>query len=488
MTTLSIILGDQLFNRRFSKDTLVFMAEHPDLTEHYRYHTHKLVLFLSAMRSYARSIENIIYWRLENIPQGASYADLLVRAIDEHGITRISMVEIEDRFFEERIRIFCDERGIELEFTNNPSFLTSRDAFDAYRASHKRLFQHEFYVWQRKRLDILMEGSVPRYGKWSFDEENRKKLPKTIIVPGVPRFERSEDEEAVIQLIAERYPDHPGDPSEFWLPTTRERALIWFEDFLEQRFEKFGPYEDALSSEHRIMFHSALSPLLNTGLLKPSEVIERSLTYAEEHDVPHASLEGFVRQIIGWREFIRGVYRSEPGMESSNALGNERRLTSDWYEATTGIPPLDDAIKRAMRFGYLHHIERLMVVGNLMNLTGIHPDDAYRWFMELFVDSADWVMVPNVYGMALFADDAFTTKPYAAGSNYLLKMSDYPRGPWCDVVDGLYWGFVERHRTLFSKNPRVSMILSSLDRMDEQRHARISAAAKRFIETKSRNV
>ncbi|MFT4307957.1 MAG: cryptochrome/photolyase family protein [Candidatus Woesearchaeota archaeon] len=479
MTTLSLVLGDQLFPDR-SFDEVVFMAEHPELTEHYRYHSHKLVLFLSAMRSYARTItEPLVYYRLDEVPEGASYTDLLARTVEEHDITRIRMFEIEDRIFEERIRAFCEDNALELVFEEAP-FLTSREEFASYRASHKRLFQHEFYAWQRRRLDILMDGSVPRFGKWSFDAENRKKLPKGIGVPPITRFDRTTDEEDVITLISERYPEHPGDPNEFWLPTTHERALVWFDDFLKERFASFGPYEDALSSEHRIVFHSVLSPLLNTGLLTPGEVVRKALSYAE--DVPYPSLEGFVRQIIGWREFIRGVYRSEPGLESSNALGNDRLLADAWYEGSTGILPLDDAIRRAVRWGYLHHIERLMVVGNLMNLAGVHPDEGYRWFMELFVDSAGWVMVPNVYGMAFFADGSFTTKPYVAGSNYLRKMSDYPKGSWCDTVDGLYWRFVDRHRGLFAKNPRLSMMLGALERMDDDRKRALFVAAERFIE------
>ena len=482
---LSIVLGDHLYPDRRFDGSIVFMAEHPELTEHYRYHTHKLVLFLSAMRSYARTItEPLIYWRLDEVPS-ASYTDLLARTIEEHDITRIQMFEIEDRFFEERICAFCKDHGIELVFEPAP-FLTSREEFSSYRASHKRLFQHEFYAWQRRRLDILMDGSAPRFGKWSFDAENRKKLPRGIVVPPVPRFDRTTDEDDVIRLITERYPAHPGNPKEFWLPTTRDRALAWFDDFLDERFMNFGPYEDALSSEHRIAFHSVISPLLNTGLLTPDEVVRRALSYTEDHEVPYPSLEGFVRQIIGWREFIRGIYRSEPGLESSNALGNDRRLTDAWYEGSTGIPPLDHAIRRAMRWGYLHHIERLMVIGNLMNLSRIHPDEGYRWFMELFVDSADWVMVPNVYGMAFFADGSFTTKPYVAGSNYLRKMSDYPKGPWCDTVDGLYWRFVDRHRDLFAKNPRLSMMLGALERMDEKRRRAIFSAAERFIERTTR--
>ena len=196
------------------------------------------------------------------------------------------------------------------------------------------------------------------------------------------------------------------------------------------------------------------------------------------------SLEGFVRQIIGWREFIRGMWITLPSSHwEKNFWNHDRQLTSHWYDGTTGIPPLDDAIGRANASGYNHHIERLMVVGNLMLLCRVEPTAAYQWFMEMYVDSADWVMAPNVYGMALFSEGgAFTTKPYICGSNYLRKMSDYPKGSWCDVVDGLYWSFFDEHCDFFEKNPRSKMLLATLERMDSSRRQRIFELADQFIE------
>jgi deoxyribodipyrimidine photolyase-related protein len=232
------------------------------------------------------------------------------------------------------------------------------------------------------------------------------------------------------------------------------------------------------------MFHSVLSPILNLGLITPSEALERVTGHAAEHEVPLASLEGFVRQIVGWREFIRGIYRHY-GKEQAkrNFFDHRRALGSAWYEATTGIPPLDDAISSAWETGWDHHIARLMVVGNLMTLCEIEPNAAHSWFMEMYVDSSDWVMGPNVHGMALYSDGGiFATKPYICGSNYLLKMSDYRREPWCDIVDGLYWRFIEKHRRFFRSNPRLAVMPRALDRLDPERKARIFEAAERFLE------
>ena len=265
--------------------------------------------------------------------------------------------------------------------------------------------------------------------------------------------------------------------------------MSWFEDFLETRFSLFGDYEDALSSRGPLLFHSVLSPMLNIGLLTPDEVVDAAVRYAEQHDVPINSLEGFLRQIVGWREFVRGVYRHySEDQEKENFWGHHRAMKPCWWDGTTGLRPLDDAIRKVVRYGWCHHIERLMVLCNLMNLCEIDPPEAHDWFLSMFVDASDWVMGPNVYGMGLMSDGGlFATKPYICGSNYILKMSDYhkpkPGDPdWCVVFDGLYWRFIDRHRAFFESNPRMSMTTRTLDRMDAGRRATIYSAADAFLE------
>ncbi|MGC9311861.1 MAG: FAD-binding domain-containing protein, partial [Sediminispirochaetaceae bacterium] len=278
------------------------------------------------------------------------------------------------------------------------------------------------------------------------------------------------------RLIESTFPDHPGDTGGFYLPTTRSQAKEWMNTFFTERYHQFGPYEDAIHHNEVLGFHSLLSPLLNIGLLLPEEVLSRAL----EADVPLPSTEGFIRQIIGWREFIRGVYHTRESR--GNYFGHRRRLTEAWYAGTTGLPILDDTIRKVLRYGYVHHIERLMVLGNLMLLCEIDPDEVYRWFSELFIDADDWVMIPNVYGMSQYADGGvFATKPYIASSRYLLKMSTYRRGPWCDVIDGLYWRFVSLHREVFERNPRMKMMTSWLDKMDAERFNFIVKQAEDFI-------
>jgi len=286
-----------------------------------------------------------------------------------------------------------------------------------------------------------------------------------------------------MRLVRKRFSSHPGAVDDFQYPVNRQQALKWLENFLVERATKFGPYEDAIHSQHPFLFHSLLSPLMNLGLLTPHEVVESAVKIFEKQKAPIVSIEGFVRQVLGWREFVRGIYRNFSDLqETKNFWGHQRKLNPCWYDGTTGIPPLDDCIRKVQRFGYAHHIERLMVVSNLMLLSEIHPHEAHRWFMEMFIDSADWVMGPNVYGMGLFSDGGvFATKPYICGSNYLLKMSNYPKGDWCQVVDALYWNFILKHKAFFAKNPRLSMMAKMLEKKTPSQIQEYQSRSKDFM-------
>jgi len=289
----------------------------------------------------------------------------------------------------------------------------------------------------------------------------------------------------VCALVEEFFPDHPGSTEGCWLPATREGARRWLKAFIENYFVQFGPYEDAITPRDPFLFHSVLSPLINTGLLTPQEVLDGVL---DQRGIPLNSMEGFVRQVMGWREFIRGIDECFGEKQAkSNFFKHKRKLTQSWYTGETGIVPLDDVIQKVMTYGYCHHIERLMVVSNCMLLCEIDPKEVYRWFMELFVDSADWVMGPNVYGMGQFSDGGiFATKPYICGSNYLLKMSSYKKGEWCTALDGLYWRFVDKHRAFFAKQPRLNMMTKTLDKMDGDRKNELFASAEAFIKRHTR--
>ena len=298
----------------------------------------------------------------------------------------------------------------------------------------------DFYKWQRRRLDILIEqDGTPTGGQWSFDAENRQPIPKSVTPP----------------VSTLPYPRTHVEAQE---------QLTWF---LEKCLASFGPYEDAMRSTDGRLFHSVLTPALNIGLITPQEVVTQTLQFAEANSVPLASLEGFLRQVIGWREFVHGTYE---------ALGRQQRTTNFFHftnalpeavwNAETGLLPADTVIKRVNETGYCHHIERLMVLGNLLLLLEVKPNAVYEWFMAQFIDAYDWVMVPNVYGMSQYADGGLmTTKPYLCGSAYLRKMSDWPKGDWTHEWDALYWRFIHRHRKLFLANHRSSMMVRLFDKL-----------------------
>lgn len=499
-TRLLLVLGNQLFpasERRGIDARHVFMAEDQGLCTYVRHHKLKIVLFLSAMRSYADDLIKagflVHYDRLDDQPVGKTsltYEDKLAAYLDEHpNIDEMVHFEIEDKFFEQRIIEFCDRRGLERTEHKSPMFLTTRLQFTEYLDHAKgKPFMARFYERQRKRLGLLLDDrGKPVGGKWSFDADNRKKLPRTVELAQVDYAKPTGHVKDVMQIVNKRFVEHPGtidSPDQVWFPTTRRQALAWLGAFFEDRFERFGDYEDAISSRGDWLFHSVLSPMMNLGLITPREIVDRAVLYARDHNTPINSLEGFIRQVIGWREFIRGIYQHFSEIQDrENSFEHHRTMKRCWETGTTGMPPLDDAIKKALRLGWAHHIERLMVLSNFMNLCEVEPRQAHDWFMRMFVDSSDWVMGPNVYGMGLRSDGGvFSTKPYICGSNYLLKMSDASKGEWCDVADGLYWRFIDRHRAFFTANPRVSVMSRSLDKMKADRKQRIFEAAERFME------
>lgn len=437
------------------------------------------------MRHHAQALREqyaLEYRKLTAETFSESYEEKLTALLQSHpDIEEVVCYTVEDAFFRQRLARFCAQQGLILSTLDSPKFLFPLSDFEDYREEGGKPKMQHYYKRQRLKLKVLLNSAgAPLQGKWSLDTENRKKLPTGIDIPAQPQSQWSAIDREVMKLVGTLFPDHPGSLEGFNWATTRREALARLRDFLENRLANFGPYEDALESQETFIFHSALSPYLNMGLLTPAEVLDRTLEHFEEYETHYPSVEGFVRQIMGWREFLRGMYHSYD-MEG-NYFGHQRRFRKCWYTGETGIPPLDDSIERAQEYGYTHHIERLMVLGNTMLLCGIAPREVYRWFMEMYVDSADWVMLPNVYGMSQYAAGGlFATKPYIAGSNYLRKMSHYPRGEWCDVMDGLYWRFIDRHRSTFAQNHRMGMMLATLDKMDPKRKERLFTAAESWI-------
>lgn len=485
---LIIVFGNQLFPPGLLPEkSQVFMAEDQELCTYYRFHKHKIIFFLASMREYCDELtkagHTVHYSPLDDSKPNneASYEAKLISAVKRLKPNRLVSWEIEDKFMETRIVQLAEKLKLPLTFKTTPLFLTTRTEFKNYLTQIKKPFMKTFYERQRRRLGVLVEpDGTPVGGKFSFDEDNRKSLPQSVLPPPLSFPSATEHVSAVKKLVEDSFTDHPGKVENFWLPVTRKQSQVWLESFFEYRFRDFGMYEDALSTEHNFVFHSVISPMLNNGLLLPEKVILQTLKYSEENEIPLNSTEGFIRQIIGWREFVRGIYQEfSPQQETTNFFKHENKLNQLWYTGETGLTPVDHAIKKAGAWGWNHHIERLMVLSNAMLLCEIHPQEVHRWFMEMYVDSSDWVMGPNVFGMGQFSDGGiFATKPYICGSNYILKMGNYKKGPWCEELDALYWTFIDKHRAFYSKNPRMSIMAKSVERMEKAKLANFHKVAK----------
>jgi deoxyribodipyrimidine photolyase-related protein len=484
-----VILGNQLFDPKLLKDKdceQVFMAEDFGLCTYENHHKLKIYLFLCAMREYKDELNcsdvQVHYQKLNT--SNKSYAGSLLDFLNINKITHINFFEIEDKVFEKKIYGELKKNKISYEVHQSPMFFLSREEFASEVEGKKNLRMAGFYQRVRKQFGVLLDDhKKPLGGKWSLDEENRKKIPKGTVLPKMPELQNSVYHEEICSLVTEHFIDHPGNLDHIWFPVTRKDAEKCFDDFLSVRMNNFGAYEDAMVEGKNFLFHSGLSAAMNIGILSPITVIQKVLASAENLDLPLNSVEGFIRQIIGWREFIRGVYQTKGDyQESRNYWNHHKNLTGSWYDGSTGIVPLDDCIQSTLQDGYAHHIPRLMVISNLMNLCEIDPKQIYKWFMEMYIDSSEWVMVPNVFGMATYADGGImSTKPYTCGSNYMLKMSNYKKGDWCDVVDGLYWRFTEKNRSFYEANARLALQIRALDRMKEERKSLIFEKAEEFI-------
>ena len=397
--------------------------------------------------------------------------DSLFQHFRDENVTRIHYVYTDDYLLERRLNRFAGDGGIDLKRYESPLFLLDHQGMNDLLGDRESYFMASFYKKQRRRFGLLMENGEPVGGKWSFDDENRKKLPFNVKIPNTYIPQSNEYLREAVSYVEKHFPDNPGVAENFVYPITHHQAKAWLDDFLEHRIDDFGAYEDAISDKDPFLFHSVLTPSLNIGLLTPRQILAELMERHERKNIPLNSLEGFIRQIIGWREFMRAIYFYKGTLQrKSNIFGHHRKIPRSFWTGETGIKPVDDTIKKVLVHAYGHHIERLMILGNFMLLCEFDPDEVYRWFMALFIDAYDWVMVPNVYGMTQYADNGIiTTKPYISGSNYIRKMSQYKTGEWSRIWDALYWRFIHVHQEDFSGNARMNMILSLLNRMDPEK-------------------
>jgi len=477
------------FPESIDQETVIYLVEEHLFFRQYPFHKQKLVFHRASMKAYAEMLQNsgntLVYVdALEEI------ADIrkLVPYLKNEGFDEIICFESDDFLLNKRLQRATEQVGCTLVVHPNQLFINTIDELELYKKDHKRLFQTDFYIHQRKKRNILLdEFGGPLGGKWSFDADNRKKYPSSKTPPPSPSTSKTAFHIEAESYVEKHFTQNHGELKAYaHYPITPQDANIWLTQFFEERFHEFGAYEDAIVTTESFLHHSVITPMLNVGILKPMQVIRAAIEFADENQVDMNSLEGFVRQILGWREFVRYVYHfNSVEQRTRNFWGFERKIPKSFYDGTTGIRPVDDAIKKLNKTAYNHHIERLMVLSNFMLLCEFDPDEVYQWFMEMYIDAYDWVMVPNVYGMAQFADGGkMVTKPYISGSNYIFKMSDYKKGePWADIWDALFWRFMSVNRDFFKSNPRLAMLINTFDKWDEEKKKLYLSRADGFLES-----
>jgi deoxyribodipyrimidine photolyase-related protein len=501
--TLVFVLGDQLTRDLSALDGLapgdvVLMVEVADETTYVRHHKQKIALVLSAMRHFAAELRaegiTVDYVELDATGNTGAFGTELVRAVARHRPDRIVVTEPG----EWRVRRMMDDwpalTGVPVEIRDDDRFLCSRAEFRHWAGDRRSYRMEFFYREMRRRTGILMDGEEPAGGRWNFDAENRKRLPKGMRSPPRPVFERDAITSRVLDLVASRFADHFGDLDAFDWPVTRREALSALDWFIAQALPRFGDYQDAMAEDDPRLFHALLSPSLNLGLLTAREVCVAAERAYRRGDAPLNAAEGFIRQILGWREYVRGVYWLEmPAYAQTNALEAERPLPWFYWSGETEMNCLARAIMDTRRHAYAHHIQRLMVTGNFALLAGIRPAEIEEWYLIVYADAYDWVELPNVHGMVAFADGGMlASKPYAASGAYIDRMSDYcgrcvyspqlKTGKGACPFNLLYWDFLMRNRQKLEQLPRMAMPYRTLDRMDSYRRETIRSEARAFLE------
>ena len=501
MTRLRLVLGDQLTRdvaalRDCSDGDVVLMAEVAAETTYVRHHKQKIAFVLSAMRHFAEELRaegiSVDYIKLDAAGNTGSIEGELRRAVERHRPARVVTTSPGEW------RVLSDikalDLGIPVEIREDDRFFASTGRFAAWAENRKSFRMEFFYREMRRETDLLMEGDEPAGGQWNYDSDNRKRLPKAQQLP--QRFGLAPDAITldVLELVRRNFTDHFGDLEPFEWAVTRQDALRCLEDFLVRALPNFGNYQDAMASGEPFLFHSLLSPYLNAGLLTPREVCVAAEREYIEKRAPLNAVEGFIRQILGWREYVRGVYWLKmPDYAETNALKATRPLPWFYWSGETDMHCMSEAIGQTRRTAYSHHIQRLMVTGNFALLAGIAPKEIAEWYLAVYADAYEWVELPNVQGMSQFADGGLlASKPYASSGAYIDRMSDFCKscvydvkvksGPGACPFNFLYWAFLIRNAGALRANPRLAMPYRTLAGWAEDRKAAIAAEAERFLD------
>ena len=496
MRNYILVLGDQLDRASAAFDGFdescdaVWMAEVEEEATYLKQHKLRIAYFFSCMRHFRDDLRGRgreVHYHEQTADRsedrGRSFREVLRKDVKEHEPDRLIVVQPGDYRVLQDLTDEAESLGIPLEVREDRHFLCTTDDFNAWADSRSGgLLMESFYRHMRSKTGVLMDGGEPEGGQWDLDHDNREPFPKT--GPGDPpaphRFRPDEITDAVCAMVEERYADHPGTTAHFDLPVTRSQALAMLRDFVARQLPKFGTYEDAMWAGHDVLYHSRTSAPVNLKLIGPRDCVERAVAAYDAGEAPLNSVEGFVRQVMGWREFVRGVYwRFMPDYADRNALDHHADLPSFYWTGETDMVCVREAMRGVQELGYTHHIQRLMVLGNLAMNLGTHPYRFHEWHVEMYLDSVDWASLPNTLGMSQHGDGGVVgTKPYCASGNYIHKMSNfcgdcrfnYKKSTGVDACPQtvFYWDFLARHEQRFAKNSRMKFQVANVRRKREK--------------------
>lgn len=505
MNVLRIVLGDQLSPDLSALDDLdprcdgILMMEVMEENTYVLHHKQKIVMVLAAMRHFAETLRQrgltVDYVGLEQPGNTGSFTSEVRRAVARHRPNRIVVTEPSEWRVEAMVKKWEDLTGTPVEIRADRRFFASRKRFAAWADNRNSWRMEHFYREMRREHQILMDGERPAGGTWNFDSENRKRLPADAAVPARLRFAPDPATREVITLVARHFGEHFGTVDEFGWPVTRVQALEALQDFIANALPRFGDYQDAMKAGERFLYHSLLAPAINLGLLSPREVCSAAEDAWRAGRVPINAAEGFIRQILGWREYVRGVYWTMmPEYADANALGASRPLPGFYWTGETEMRCLREAVKSTRDTAYSHHIQRLMVTGNFALLAGVAPREIERWYLAVYADAAEWVEMPNTLGMAVFADGGkMASKPYASSGAYINRMSDFCKGcvyqvkqktgPQACPFNYLYWAFLIHNQSHLDKNPRMAMPYRTLAKWSSEKKKNYLSEAKTFLES-----
>jgi deoxyribodipyrimidine photolyase-related protein len=506
MRHVVLVLGDQLTFSSLAlegfdpEQDCILMIEAPGESTEVWSHKARIAIFLSAMRHFIHEVSErgwpFVYVQLDESAEpsfGARLRDVLCRFRPQ----ALRMVEAGEWRMQQEIAAACHEEGVVLQVFDDTHFMCSRSEFERWAGGKKELRMEFFYRVMRRQYNVLMDGAEPHGGQWNFDIENRSAYPKRNgpgRIPDPAGFEPDETTRQVLALVQKQFPEHPGLLENFRWPVQREQALEALHSFIDHRLIQFGTYQDAMWTDTPFGWHSLLSAALNVHLLDPREVIAAAEEAYRKGLVPLQAAEGFIRQILGWREFIRGVYWLDmPEMKDANHFGHQRTLPHWFWNGETKMACMHDSLKQTLAFGYAHHIQRLMVIGNFATLAELSPRQVSDWFLAIYVDAVEWVELPNTLGMALHAcGSRFTSKPYVASGAYIGRQSNYCSGCHYDPTDRtgqkacpfttLYWNFIERHQQDLAASPRTALMAKNLQKLSAEERSGIEHRAAQMLE------